>query len=54
MQVETLCPEGIPITVSIGIASNQHDPELTLTQLLNYSDKALYAAKAQGRNRVCA
>jgi two-component system cell cycle response regulator len=53
-EIESLEPAGVTITVSIGLASNQHHPDMTLTQLLNLADKALYAAKAQGRNKVCA
>jgi two-component system cell cycle response regulator len=53
-EIESLQPGGISITVSIGLATNQHNPGMPLTQLLNYADKALYAAKAQGRNKVCA
>ena len=53
-EIESLEPAGVTITVSIGLASNQHHPDMTLTQLLNRADKALYAAKAQGRNKVCA
>jgi two-component system cell cycle response regulator len=53
-EIETLRPAGVRITVSIGLASNQHSPDLTLTQLLNDADKALYMAKAGGRNQVCA
>lgn len=53
-EVAALNPANVPITVSIGLASNQQNPNLTLTQLLNHADKALYAAKAQGRNQVCA
>lgn len=54
LEIEALNPAEVPITVSIGLATNQQNPELNLTQLLNHADKALYAAKAQGRNRVCA
>ena len=52
--VEALRPGEVEITVSIGLATNQHTPTMSLTQLLNHADKALYAAKAQGRNKVCA
>lgn len=52
--IEALNPANVAVTVSIGLATNQHHPEMTLTQLLNHADKALYAAKAQGRNKVCA
>jgi two-component system cell cycle response regulator len=53
-EIEALRPAGVSITVSIGLASNQLNPGMTLTQLLNHADKALYAAKAQGRNTVYA
>ena len=53
-EVEALYPAGIPITISIGLACSQDRPDMSLTQLLNLSDRALYAAKNQGRNRVCA
>ncbi|HED19307.1 MAG TPA: response regulator [Gammaproteobacteria bacterium] len=53
-EIELLKPAGVIITVSVGLATNQQNPELSLTQLLNRADKALYAAKAQGRNKVCA
>lgn len=45
-------PGGMPVTVSIGIATvaaGDHDAE----QVLGRADAALYAAKAAGRNRVC-
>ncbi|MCA1804407.1 MAG: GGDEF domain-containing protein, partial [Xanthomonadaceae bacterium] len=52
--VEALYPADIPITISIGLACTHNQPELNLTQLLSQADKALYAAKDRGRNRVCA
>jgi len=53
-QVELCKPAGIPITISIGLASTQSNPDLNLTQLLCIADRALYNAKEHGRNRVCA
>lgn len=41
------------ITVSAGIASLRDAPD-SAVELLRRSDAALYAAKGQGRNRVCA
>jgi diguanylate cyclase (GGDEF) domain len=38
-------------TVSIGVALPDDRP-VTLTQLLSRADRALYQAKAAGRNRV--
>jgi diguanylate cyclase (GGDEF)-like protein len=40
----------ITITISIGLAENTHTE--TLDRLLENADKALYRAKAEGRNRV--
>lgn len=42
--------EGLQVTVSIGIATMQ--PNETLETTLKKADKALYLAKARGRNRV--
>jgi two-component system cell cycle response regulator len=51
-QIEALRPRGYPITVSVGLASTGNHPEFNLTQLLTQADRALYAAKAHGRNQV--
>ncbi len=40
----------LPITVSIGVA--QYQPEDTRDKLIGKADRALYQAKANGRNRV--
>jgi two-component system cell cycle response regulator len=53
-QIEALRPAGHAITVSIGVASTSEQSDFTLTQLLTLADRALYAAKAHGRNQVCA
>ncbi len=42
---------GLAITVSAGVASVRGD-DCTLSELLREADRALYAAKAAGRNRV--
>lgn len=45
--------ETLACTVSIGIASYPDDAD-QVNALIDKADKALYKAKAQGRNRVCA
>ncbi|MCX5864846.1 MAG: GGDEF domain-containing protein [Deltaproteobacteria bacterium] len=42
----------VKITVSFGVATHNEDGH-SLEGLLGKADKALYCAKAQGRNRVC-
>jgi diguanylate cyclase (GGDEF)-like protein len=53
--VENLAPyagDTRPITVSVGIACAQAHPGESLDTLFSSADKALYAAKNNGRNRV--
>jgi len=52
-KVERLNPCNVSITISIGIASTLDHPEINLNSLLQLADKALYAAKEGGRNRIC-
>ncbi|MEA4890452.1 MAG: diguanylate cyclase [Clostridiaceae bacterium] len=42
-----------PITVSIGVSTMPVSDETQTGQIINTADRALYAAKAMGRNHVC-
>jgi diguanylate cyclase (GGDEF)-like protein len=42
----------VRVTISLGVA-NLDNPEDTMNTLIRRADKALYAAKQKGRNRVC-
>jgi diguanylate cyclase (GGDEF)-like protein len=46
-------PDGVAVTVSIGVA-NSYTDGTTLNALLSAADTRLYAAKSAGRNRVVA
>ena len=41
------------VTISGGLTSSTPDADTTATTLINAADKALYAAKAAGRNVIC-
>ena len=42
----------LPLTISVGVAmAGEHDTDLNL--VMQQADRALYAAKTGGRNRVC-
>ncbi|NOH78723.1 diguanylate cyclase [Vibrio sp. RE86] len=44
---------GDRVTLSIGVASCVGHPDLTVKDVIQMADKALYQAKEQGRNKVC-
>ncbi|MGW8462913.1 diguanylate cyclase [Pseudomonas sp. CLCA07] len=54
LQMPLVAGAETPITVSIGISTWTTEKEMSLEQLLFSADKALYQAKAGGRNRVVA
>ncbi len=44
----------INVSVSIGVSSVRDHRPASVEEVLSFADKALYQAKAEGRNRVCA
>jgi two-component system cell cycle response regulator len=49
-RIESLNPEGLPLTASIGVAS--HGGEASFESIQEHADRAMYRAKELGRNRV--
>ncbi len=45
--------KGYRLTISFGVASYPHPKIHTMDDLIREADAALYAAKSEGRNRVC-
>jgi len=43
---------GIKLTISIGVAVYPDDSPLTMEETIEFADKAMYVAKAKGKNRV--
>lgn len=52
-RVMKLKPEGMEITVSIGLTSSEGVAETTLATLILDADSALYSAQTRGYNRTC-
>jgi len=45
--------KSVQVSVSIGVASLEAEADITHDDLLDMADRALYQAKAEGRNRCC-
>lgn len=51
-RIETLMPAGIAVTGSFGVSALSRGRPVDLEAAINAADRAVYRAKAQGRNRV--
>ena len=51
-RIETLRPETLELTASIGVASNMLRTDAGYEEILDEADRAMYRAKDLGRNRV--
>ena len=54
MVIDTAPASGLPITISLGVASAEDCPQIGDTELIQRADRALYTSKATGRNCVTA
>jgi two-component system, cell cycle response regulator len=52
LQMKSLVPAELPLTVSMGIASVQHNRPLNSDLLVALADEALYEAKRRGKDRM--
>jgi diguanylate cyclase (GGDEF)-like protein len=54
VETQPFCYEGkgLPVTISLGVATTRGDVNLTPQDLLRLADEKLFEAKNQGRNRV--
>lgn len=52
IRIAKLQPAGLPVTASIGVASNAFKADIDLNDILVAADEAMYRAKAAGRNQV--
>ncbi len=48
-----LKPEGLEVTISVGLTSSEGVAETTLATLIADADSALHLAQSQGYNRIC-
>jgi len=53
IKMQNLKPEGLDVTVSIGLTSFEGNAEKNLTTLIADADSALHSAQIQGYNRTC-